>query len=100
MRKHLQALLRYPLLALAFFVCTAGNAQEITVKGAVTAADSGNPLKGVSIQEKGSANRTLTNEEGTYEWGERVIQSPADWETLQPLNPNAGLLGEVVEAAT
>jgi uroporphyrinogen decarboxylase len=38
------------------------------------------------------------NGEGTYGWGPRVIQSPADWERLRPLDPNAGLLGEVLEA--
>lgn len=38
------------------------------------------------------------NEEGTYLWQTRVIQSPADWERLRPLDPNSGLLGEVLEA--
>ena len=38
------------------------------------------------------------NEEGTYEWGTQVIRSPEDWARLRPLDPNAGLLGEVLEA--
>ena len=38
------------------------------------------------------------NQEGTYEWGPRVIQSPEDWAKLKPLDPKQGLLGEVLKA--
>lgn len=38
------------------------------------------------------------NEEGTYQWGPRVIQSPDDWTKLRPLDPQAGLQGEVIAA--
>ena len=38
------------------------------------------------------------NEEGTYQWGRRVIQEPEDWMKLKPLEPRAGLQGEVLEA--
>lgn len=38
------------------------------------------------------------NEEGTYRWPTRLIQSPDDWEKLRPLDPTSGLLGEVLEA--
>lgn len=36
--------------------------------------------------------------EGSYGWGARVIQTPDDWTRLRPLDPNAGLLAEVLEA--
>lgn len=38
------------------------------------------------------------NEEGTYLWGPRVIQDAEDWTKLKPLDPKAGLQGEVLEA--
>ena len=38
------------------------------------------------------------NEEGTYVWGNRVIQGPDDWARLQPLDPMQGLLAEVITA--
>ncbi|MFN8492889.1 MAG: uroporphyrinogen decarboxylase family protein [Caldilineaceae bacterium] len=41
----------------------------------------------------------LGNDEGTYVWGPRVIQTPEDWYKLQPLDPNQGLQNEVLTAA-
>jgi uroporphyrinogen decarboxylase len=38
------------------------------------------------------------NQEGTRLWGSRVIQSPEDWYKLKPLDPRAGLQGEVLKA--
>jgi uroporphyrinogen decarboxylase len=38
------------------------------------------------------------NQEGTRLWGPRVIQSPEDWTQLKPLDPQKGLLAEVIEA--
>ncbi|MFN8446229.1 MAG: uroporphyrinogen decarboxylase family protein [Caldilineaceae bacterium] len=38
------------------------------------------------------------NDEGTYVWGQRVIQSPEDWYKLEPLDPNDGLQSEVLGA--
>ncbi len=38
------------------------------------------------------------NQEGTRGWGPRIIQSPEDWSKLKPLNPQQGLLGEVLKA--
>ncbi len=38
------------------------------------------------------------NQEGTYEWGPRLIQSPEDWTRLKPLDPWQGLSGEVLKA--
>ncbi len=40
------------------------------------------------------------NGEGTYVWDRRVIQEPEDWTRLRPLDPRAGLQGEVLEANT
>ncbi len=42
-------------------------AQEITLKGVVTAAEDGQPLPGVSIVEKGTTNGTVTDLSGQYE---------------------------------
>lgn len=39
------------------------------------------------------------NEEGTYQWGPRVIQTVEDWSKLKPLDPQAGLQGEALKAA-
>jgi iron complex outermembrane receptor protein len=41
-------------------------AQQTTVSGTVTGAESGEPLPGVSIVEKGTQNGTTTNMEGEY----------------------------------
>jgi uroporphyrinogen decarboxylase len=38
------------------------------------------------------------NQEGTREWGTRVIQSPEGWTKLAVLDPTSGLLGEVRQA--
>ncbi len=38
------------------------------------------------------------NEEGTYLWGPRVIRQAEDWTALRPLDPHAGLQGEVIKA--
>jgi uroporphyrinogen decarboxylase len=38
------------------------------------------------------------NQEGTRAWGPRVIQAPEDWFKLKPLDPRAGLQGEVLKA--
>jgi len=36
--------------------------------------------------------------EGTRAWGPRLIQTPEDWLKLKPLDPHAGLLGEITRA--
>lgn len=38
------------------------------------------------------------NPEGSYGWERRVIHSPEDWLKLRPLDPAAGLSGEVLQA--
>lgn len=46
----------------------------------------------------GAESRWLGNQEGTREWGPRVIQSPEDWTRLEVLDPHTGLLDEVRRA--
>ena len=46
----------------------------------------------------GATSRWQGNEEGTRVWGPRLIQGADDWAALRPLDPRAGLLGEVLEA--
>lgn len=46
----------------------------------------------------GAEARWVGNEEGTYEWGERVIQKPEDWTRLESLDPRKGLQEEVLNA--
>lgn len=56
------------------------------------------PNSNYCMEGYGALTTWRGNEEGTYVWGERVIQSPADWEKLAPLDPTQGLLAEVIEA--
>ncbi len=55
-----------------FIICTLFSigvfAQEITLKGVVTSADDGEPLPGVAVVVKGTANGTITNFEGVYQF--------------------------------
>lgn len=55
------------------------------------------PNSNYCVEGYGAEATWQGNEEGTYLWKNRVIQSPADWERLRPLDPNRGLLGEVLE---
>ena len=56
------------------------------------------PNSNYCVEGYGAVANWRGNEEGTYVWGERVIQSPADWEKLAPLDPSQGLLAEVIAA--
>lgn len=56
------------------------------------------PNSNYCVEGYGAVANWRGNEEGTYVWGERVIQAPADWESLMPLDPSQGLLAEVIEA--
>lgn len=56
------------------------------------------PNSNYCVEGYGAIANWHGNEEGTYLWGERVIQAPEDWTTLQPLDPSQGLLAEVLEA--
>ncbi len=56
------------------------------------------PNSSYCVDGYGAGTSWLGNGEGTYVWGPRVIQSPEDWTKLRPLEPDQGLLGEVLEA--
>jgi len=53
------------------------------------------PSSNYCIAGWGAKSRWTGNEEGTREWGRRVIQQPEDWTRLSPLDPYAGQLGEM-----
>jgi uroporphyrinogen decarboxylase len=46
----------------------------------------------------GAESRWVGNQEGTREWGQRVIQRAEDWTRLEVQDPTSGLLGEVRRA--
>ncbi len=56
------------------------------------------PNSNYCVSGYGAESSWHGNQEGTYVWGPRVIQSPEDWTKLKPLDPHEGLLGEVVKA--
>jgi len=56
------------------------------------------PNSNYCVTGYGATTSWHSNQEGTYLWGPRVIQSPEDWTKLQPLDPSEGLLGEVLKA--
>lgn len=56
------------------------------------------PNSNFCIEGCGATSSWQGNEEGTRAWGPRCIQGPEDWAALRPLEPRAGLLGEVLEA--
>lgn len=53
-------------MALLLIISSMVYAQEITVTGTVTSAEDGNPLPGVNVLAKGTANGTVTNINGYY----------------------------------
>ncbi len=55
------------------------------------------PSSDFMVEGYGAESRWVGNEEGTREWGPRLIQSAEDWLKLKPLDPRQGLFGEVVE---
>lgn len=56
------------------------------------------PSSNYCVSDYGAETYWEGNQEGTRQWGPRVIQSPEDWTKLKPLDPHQGLLGEVVKA--
>jgi len=55
-----------PLIALVFLSFTAFS-QDVTVEGQVTDAETGEPLPGVSIVQKGTQTGTSSDMEGNYQ---------------------------------
>ena len=56
------------------------------------------PSSNYCIADWGAESCWIGNQEGTREWGRRVIQQPEDWTRLSVLDPREGLLGEVGQA--
>lgn len=56
------------------------------------------PNNNYCVAGYGAQSTWIGNEEGTYVWGPRVIREPEDWTLLRPLEPDEGLMGEVLEA--
>ncbi len=56
------------------------------------------PSSSYAISDWGAESRWMGNEEGTREWGRRVIQRPEDWARLRVLDPRQGVLGENLRA--
>jgi iron complex outermembrane receptor protein len=54
------------LMILGLLVSTISNAQIISLSGSVTDSSTGEPLPGVTVVEKGTANGTITNFDGNY----------------------------------
>ena len=53
------------------------------------------PSSNYCIADWGAESRYVGNQEGTREWGPRVIQHPEDWTNLRVLDPYQGMLGEM-----
>ena len=56
------------------------------------------PASNYCVADWGAESRWMGNEEGTREWGRRVIQQPEDWAKLRVLDPYQGMLGESLRA--
>lgn len=56
------------------------------------------PASNYCIADWGAASKWVGNEEGTREWGPRVIKRPEDWTQLRELDPTRGKLGEMRQA--
>ncbi|MCP4519711.1 MAG: uroporphyrinogen decarboxylase, partial [Delftia sp.] len=51
------------------------------------------PASSFSIRDWGAEDHWVGNDEGTRQYGPRVIQEPKDWGRLATLNPQQGSLG-------
>jgi uroporphyrinogen decarboxylase len=56
------------------------------------------PSSNYCVAGYGAESTWLGNQEGTRQWGPRLIQAPEDWTKLKPLDPHEGLPGEVLKA--
>lgn len=58
------------------------------------------PASSYCIADWGAESYWRGNQEGTRDWGARVIQRSEDWTRLRPLDPRRGMLGEIHRALT
>jgi uroporphyrinogen decarboxylase len=56
------------------------------------------PSSNYCLADWGAVSYWEGNQEGTREWGPRVVQSAEDWTRLRPLDPSSGLLDEIRRA--
>jgi uroporphyrinogen decarboxylase len=56
------------------------------------------PSSNYCIAGWGAESRWAGNQEGTREWGQRVVRGPEDWTRLSALDPYTGLLNEIRSA--
>ncbi len=56
------------------------------------------PSSNYCVADWGAETRWVGNQEGTRDWGLRVIQRPEDWAQIEMLNPYSGLLDEIRRA--
>lgn len=56
------------------------------------------PSSNYCLADWGAESRWVGNQEGTREWGARVIREPEDWLRLPVLDPARGMLGEMGQA--
>jgi len=56
------------------------------------------PASNYCLADWGVQSTYLGSEEGTRQWGPRLIQSPEDWTRLRPLDPRQGMLAEMLTA--
>ncbi|MBC8449274.1 MAG: uroporphyrinogen decarboxylase [Chloroflexi bacterium] len=56
------------------------------------------PSSNYCLADWGAESWWLGNQEGTRNWGPRVIQRPEDWAQLRVLDPGSGMLGEMRRA--
>jgi len=56
------------------------------------------PASNYCVEDWGAVSTWVGNEEGTRQWGPRVIASPEDWAELRPLDPYRGRLAEALRA--
>jgi uroporphyrinogen decarboxylase len=56
------------------------------------------PSSDFMVAGYGAETYWMGDMEGTRQWGPRVIQRPEDWLNLKPLEPQHGLLAEILEA--
>jgi uroporphyrinogen decarboxylase len=56
------------------------------------------PASNYCLADWGAESHWMGNEEGTREWGKRVIQHPDDWTRLPLLDPARGMLHEMHRA--
>jgi uroporphyrinogen decarboxylase len=56
------------------------------------------PASSFCLKDWGAEDRWTGNPEGTREYTNRVVERPADWSALKPLDPRQGHLGGQLEA--